>query len=232
MQVSAIGSSPVSDTRRIELAQLPGQDRPPLGRVLEDYQVADDTTADWSPRALGIIPVPFQESRELTSTEGRLLDRLSLDRGLLGLNEFRSIRDEAFTVSAERVAGGAEDGHQDALRHAFWSARLTQAFGANWAEQFTTAHEALPGNPSVREAMDLYNNEVGRRIATENPNATPEQLADRLETALANGEMLVVDAQGSLAWSDRVAEGATGAADLAPPLPGRMPVPDGTASVR
>jgi hypothetical protein len=231
MQLSAIDSAAsVREVAPVQLAQVPPEDRPSLDTVLRDYQVSDDTTALWSPKVFGAIPIPFQESRELTTSEGRLLDRLTFDRGLAGLNEFRNIRDEAFEVSANRFAGGAEDGHQDAFRHAYWSARLTQEFGANWAEQFTTAHEALPGNPSVREAMDLYNNEVGRRIAVENPRASAEELANLIEAAINNGEMLVVDARGNLAWSDQVAEGQTGRADAAPALPGRIAVPDGTAS--
>lgn len=231
MQISSIAPQTApAPLSAVELAQAPVTPRPSLDGVLRDYQVADDTTTEWSPRALGAVPIPFQESRTLTTTEGRLLDRLSFDRGLLGLNEFRNIRDEAFDVSGDRVAGGAEDGHQDAFRHAFWSARLSQEFGGRWAEQFTTAHEALPGNPSVREAMDLYNNAVGHRIAAENPGASRAELADLVQSALDNGSLLVVNGAGNLAWSNQVAEGQTGGADAAPVLPGRIPVPDGTAS--
>lgn len=36
--------------------------------------------------------------------------------------------------------------------------------------------------------MDLYNNELGRRIATENPEASPEELARLVYEAVEDGE--------------------------------------------
>ena len=46
-------------------------------------------------------------------------------------------------------------------------------FGEEFTRRFTTAHEATPDNPSAREAMDLHNNEVGRRIAAEAAETPP-----------------------------------------------------------
>ncbi|MFN3495913.1 MAG: DUF6973 domain-containing protein [Hydrogenophaga sp.] len=104
------------------------------------------------------------------------------------------------------------DGHRDAFRHSYWSARLTQEYGADWARAFTTAHEGLPGNTADREAMDLYNNSVGIQIAAANPRATPGQLADLVQQAVAKGNTVVIDASGNLEWSDRVALGQHGLA--------------------
>ena len=58
---------------------------------------------------------------------------------------------------------------------------MTQRFGEQWTRDFTTAHERLPNNPATAEAMDLYNNQIGRQIAVNNPDASPEQLADLVE---------------------------------------------------
>ncbi len=52
--------------------------------------------------------------------------------------------------------------------------------GAEWTARFTTTHEGLPGNGAVREAMDPYDNEVGRRVALANPGASPDELADKV----------------------------------------------------
>ncbi|NIJ20946.1 hypothetical protein FHS95_002638 [Sphingomonas naasensis] len=58
--------------------------------------------------------------------------------------------------------------------------------------------------------MDLYNNEVGRRIAVEQPNASPEALAGLVQKALDKGGRIVVDR------SDDVARGRHGMADPTP----------------
>jgi hypothetical protein len=221
--------------------------RPDLNKVLADYQTQDDKMTDWRPKAWGSITIPFTDSVRLTETEGDLLDNLSRDRGLSGMSDFRDIKDAAFDVSAARYPAPTtfpsyvgtsgrdqrmwvqNDGQRDAFRHAYWNALLTKNFGENWTQQFTTAHEGAPGNPADREAMDLYNNEVGRQIALANPNASDEQLADLVQQAVTDGKMVVIDSGGNLQWSDRVPYGQHGIANDAPAAGGR-PVPDGNAS--
>jgi hypothetical protein len=67
-----------------------------------------------------------------------------------------------------------------------------------------------PNDTPAAEAMDLYNNEVGRRIYAEHPDATPDELATYIQEALDNGELLVIDANGNLAWSNEVGINDTG----------------------
>jgi hypothetical protein len=241
---SAVGNRAMQRMARRALARTPT-----LQQVLEDYQVADDQTAEWSPSAFGAIPIPFAPSRVLTVTEGRLLDNLTRDRGLMGLSEFSDIKDEAFAVSereyptptsfpahapTERRARNAwvqNNGHRDAFRHCYWNAILTKEFGETWTQQFATAHEALPGNEAAREAMDLYNNEVGRTIATANPGADRAELARLVREAVDHGRLTVVDRHGNLAWSNQVALWDHG--DVANVTrPGAIAVPAGTASAR
>ena len=102
------------------------------------------------------------------------------------------------------------NGHTDAFRHALWNARMTQSFGEDWTEAYATAHEMVPGNEAAREAMDLYNHEVGRRIAVENPGASDAQLQDLIADAMDRGDLLVVNSDGDLAWSNQVAYGEHG----------------------
>lgn len=199
--------------------------RPDLADIRTRYQVADDEVITYRPRAFGAFDIPFTDGREMTKTEGALLDRLTRDRGLLGLSGFRDIARDAFAEGERRypdnpVPAGipadrtrewqGNDGHRDAFRHAFWSARLAQEYGADWARAFTTAHEGLPGNVANREAMDLYNNSVGIRIGAANRNASPEELSRLIDAALTRGELTVMDAGGQLAWSDRVRVGQHG----------------------
>lgn len=107
---------------------------------------------------------------------------------------------------------------------------MTQRFGEEWTRDFATAHERLPNNPATAEAMDLHNNEVGRNIASANPDATPAQLADLVEQAVRGGDTVVVapNSDGEkLAWSDTVKEGEAGYTSKST-VPGQAPTPTGT----
>jgi hypothetical protein len=202
-------------------------ERPDLTTVRTTYQVADDKVIDYHPRAFGAIDIPFTSAVKITKTEGALLDELTSSRGLVGLQQFSGIKDRAFSEAEKRFPDNplpgnipadrarewqGNDGHRDAFRHAYWNALLTQQYGEQWTKAFTTAHEGLPGNTANREAMDLYNNEVGRSIGAANKNATPEQLANLVEQSLNQGKLVVVDRNGSLEWSDRVVKGQHGLA--------------------
>lgn len=214
------------DTAAAAPARQPAQPspRPDLDQVLQDYQVQQEELVNWSPNWVGWIPgVP---SQQVTKTEGELLDNLQHERGLVGLNGFKDIRDDALQTAQDRYPGATPvDGHLDAFRHAYWNALMTQEYGVEFARDFATAHEGS-ADSADSEAMDLYNNEVGRRIATENPDATREELANLIQQAVESGEMIVIDANGELAWSDQVAVGATGRADDPQTAGGAAP-PDG-----
>lgn len=203
-------------------------ERPNLGQILHDYQVPEGQMVAYYPRLLGKVDIPFAGPHSITKGEAEMLDQLTFERGLLGLSNFSSIRDEAFNESRERYVGRAtpppemtqeegvswifNDGHRDAFRHAYWNALMTREYGEEWANKFASLHEGVPGSQYAREAMDLYNNEVGRRIAVENPDATKEQLAELVQGAAVNGNLLVLDKEGNLAWSDQIAIGKHGTA--------------------
>ncbi|MBD1996268.1 hypothetical protein H6G00_06505 [Leptolyngbya sp. FACHB-541] len=104
--------------------------------------------------------------------------------------------------SEDRNRWLSTDGHRDAFRHTYWNSLLTKDFGEPWAADYATAHEATPNNWAASEAMDLHNNEVGRRIATDNPDASPEELADLVRQALDNGELIVLDKNGEPVWNN------------------------------
>jgi hypothetical protein len=223
-------------------------ERPDLNKIRTDYQVADDNTTQWVPQLGGIpVRIPGVAARTLTETEGRMLDGLASREGLLGLQRFRDAAETAERIADERFPRDnpvpknipqnranewqANDGHNDAMRHTLWNALMTQQFGRGWTSTYATAHEALPGNPANREAMDLYNNAVGRSIGAANPNATPEQLADKVQEAMNQGKLIVMNSQGNLEWSDRVPVGKHGLTPdevLGPKLP--VPQPNNNVS--
>jgi hypothetical protein len=183
--------------------------------ILSEYQVAEDEMVEYHPGLgpLTFIRSPFH-SHSMTETEAGLLDQLGTQRGISGLLKFNDIKETAYDTADERFPGqGREDGHNDAFRHTYWNALMTSHFGEGFAASFGTAHEGVEGNPADREAMDLFNNELGRRIATDHPDASDEELADLVFNAIDRGEAMVIDANGELAYSDRVDPGRTGLAD-------------------
>jgi hypothetical protein len=198
--------------------------RPNLTDILLTYQVREDKMIYYQPRVYG-IKIPFVQGQELTKTEGALLDYLTERYGTKGLRDAANVdktaRAEAATrfpdnpvpnnVNKNRISEWQDqDGHRDAFRHAYGSALMAQKFGAQWAKEFTTAHEGTPNNPAHREAMDLYNNSIGIKIGAANPNASPKQLANLVEQAVNQGKTVVIDNDGRIEWSDRVGRGKHG----------------------
>ena len=55
---------------------------------------------------------------------------------------------------------------------------MTTPRRAALSDEDVRAGVSLPGNSADREAMDLYNNEVGRQIALAHPDASRQELAD------------------------------------------------------
>lgn len=200
-------------------------DRLDLDQIRSTFQVQDDQMIQYHPRLAGKLDIPFSPSIQVTATEGKLMDEMTWSRGLQGLFELKSTQDLAFSESGHRFPKQPvpdnvpddrakewqlNDGHRDAFRHAYWNALLVKEFGNDWAEALATAHEGMPGNPANREAMDLYNNKIGRGIAAANPNASKEQLAQLVGDALKEGKLILMDRNGALAWSDQVQAGQHG----------------------
>lgn len=199
----------------------------PLEEILRRYQVEEDPdgTREWEP------PFPFNlktDPKHVTATEARILDDLSP----LAMRDMDQIKEAAEVEAKVRFppqngVDDTADNHTDAFRHTYWNALMTQRFGEQWTRDFATAHERLPNNPSTAEAMDLYNNELGRQIATSNPDATPAQLADLVEQAVNDGDTVVIAPGGErLAWSDTIALGEAGTTTAAT-VPGLPPMPTG-----
>ncbi|MGH3694721.1 MAG: DUF6973 domain-containing protein [Pseudonocardiaceae bacterium] len=200
----------------------------PLDDILNNYQVADDEMVKWEP------PWPFSmatKPEKMTRTEAQLLGLLSPAK----MWDFKGVRDDAFSEAEKRypvphpgppTREERNDGHMDSFRHAYWNALMASKFKEDFATKFGTAHEGVPGNPADQEAMDLHNNEVGRRIAREHPDAGPKELANLVQQAVERGEMVVIDGNNELAWSNQVPVGKHGKADD-PPRGGARPAEPG-----
>ena len=194
-------------------------------QILQRYQIPPDPD--------GTVMYPsfpaslVVDQRLITRTEAGMLDEL----GTLGQIDFKELGDSAYDVADDRFPDqGPEDGHNDAFRHAYFNALMVREYGEDWARRYANAHEALPGNMVDREAMDLFNNEVGRQIAVENPDASDEELADLVEQAIRDGDMVVIPPGGGIAYSDQIAPGETGDASMPPQEPAEDDLPDSDAS--
>jgi hypothetical protein len=199
-------------------------------RIRTDYQVSDDPggVVKWKPSGFtGWVADTFGGSPravQVTASEAKMLDNMGpLD--LKAMNDIKThAQDEANKRFPSQARIPANDDHTDAFRHAYWNAQMTRSFGQQFAQDYTNAHERVPGNTPNREAMDLYNNEVGRRIAHEHPLASDSQLADLVEKAVRDGKMVVLDSSGNLVPSNAVTPGQTGhEPNNAPALPGQDP---------
>ena len=212
----------------------PGEDpRKKLDDILRDYQVADDRKLpQWMITALTkVLGDERAGYAQLTVSEYRLLTELLATKGPGAVKDFFDIKAAAEQEAIQRFAppapGATSDNLTDAFRHTYWNALMTQRFGEEWTRKYATAHERRSGDPAPREAMDLYNNEIGRQIAMTHPDASPAELADLVHEAVRNGDTVIVSPDGwGLEWSK---EGATGGnpdapsgdhAPVNPPMPG------------
>lgn len=147
----------------------------------------------------------------MTPEEIALLASRVARPGTTGIGEitnFFEIKAQAEDAAKKTYANpdqnALNDGHGDAFRHMYWNALMTQRYGAEWTENYGAAHEGLGANPPTREAMDLHNNAIGRQIAIDNPNASPEELQRLVHQRIKEGGAIVLDPNGQIAWSNQV----------------------------
>ena len=126
----------------------------------------------------------------------------------VGLN-MMVIRDTALGAAQDRFPNGdLLNDPGDAFRHAYWSAVMTYAYGAEFASAFSTAHEtgySTASDASEQTFMDLYNNNIGITIALENPGISNEELLDLILQALTSGQLVVWDGN-DIYYSDECPE--------------------------
>lgn len=193
---------------------------PNLAKILADYQTktsgAKPTIWPTDGPLLDIIrtAIPDFKATLMTEEEARALEDLYSKKGVFALKDFFDITSQAEEEAKTRYPDSFLDGHGDAFRHTYWNALMTQKFGAEWTETYTTSHEKIGGNPPHREAMDLYNNEQGRKLGVANPDASPAELAQKVKEQIDNGQAIVLgtgtQSRPQITWSNTVNESQTG----------------------
>ena len=145
---------------------------------------------------------PYQDYKTLTRAEKWLALRYPWQ-----LLKVRSSAERARAESERRYPTQVgQDDPRDAFRHTFWNGAMTgELRSTRAAARWANAHEAAPGNPAARRAMDLFNNERGRRIAdgakvdrrvlwwTRATYPDDPELAVLVQDALDRGELRMIE---------------------------------------
>ncbi|MBM7773222.1 RHS repeat-associated protein [Actinokineospora baliensis] len=173
-----------------------------LRNIRNRYQVAPDPKGKVKYRGSGLAGLAARltgvKEQEVAHSEMVILSNMSLSE----TNTFHSIFKKTLWMGKHAYEGrGETDGHADAFRHMYWNAMMSRQFGEQWTIEYTTAHERKPDANKVAMAMDLYNNEQGRRIARENPHASEQQLVKIIDKAIRDGEAVVIH-EKDLAYSN------------------------------
>lgn len=183
------------------MANLPAP--PSDADLLRDYHVDDDQMIKVGDRVVTLSEAAASLGSDKTWNPA---DKLGLNPA--NALAHMEIEDKASNAAKESFGGtgpdgkqngGTGDNHRDAFRHAYWNALMSTQFGEHWAEQVGTGHERRPDDPEVdpqkearAEAMDLYNNKIGREIANSlGPDASDEDVRVAVEQAVRDGKLVM-----------------------------------------
>ena len=111
------------------------------------------------------------------------------------LNPIDALRANAAGEEAEELTREAYpniriawNNEADAFRHAVWNFLMASRIGEEAAKELADAYEVDSGNPLSETAMDLFNNEVGRRLGS-NPNFQAEDATVQIMKAIDEGRL-------------------------------------------
>ena len=138
-----------------------------------------------------VTPEAFYKTIGFDPT-GRGETRTALANPLKGVRA-EAAADEAEAKTNRRVfdftlpVGPGAINKPDAFRHALWIYKMTKEIGPEAAKEFGEAHERTVVNEPGERMMELYNNEIGRRLAMDTRNHTrpdEEVIMEALEKGL------------------------------------------------
>jgi RHS repeat-associated protein len=163
--------------------------------MLTPYQFASNNPI-WMVDIDGLEGTKYDQWQKLTTEEKKLIATHPTI-----IKQLQKNRDLAFQKTAELFTGtesektGFYNDEADAFRHAYFNALNTQSFGKDLAKKLGKAHEALDDPNAIKQnqkKMDLHNNAVGQDVGEANPNATADEMVQKVEEQRKAGSMVVL----------------------------------------
>ncbi len=185
LPASAAGSPDKPATKNMQLAESPVADKP-----FERMDGKLDHAAVLNPGPPTTKPVDeFDMCRKLDfdpsgPTEGQVIATFGLSA--ITVSNLVDDADDATVKHFKYMT--TIDSKADAFRHALFSYMLSKRFGAHQAKRLMDAHEISFENDPGGRLMDLFNNNVGRRLALDPKNRDRDGEVVVLE-ALKRGEL-------------------------------------------
>ncbi|MFA6925223.1 MAG: RHS repeat-associated core domain-containing protein, partial [Bacteroidales bacterium] len=163
--------------------------------MLTPYQFASNNPI-WMVDIDGLEGTKYDQWKKLTTEEKKVIATHFTIVKQLEKNRELAIQKtaELFTGTESEKTGFYND-EADAFRHAYFNALNTQSFGRDLANKLGKAHEALDDPSKIKlnqKKMDLHNNAVGQDVGAANPNATADELAQKVEEQRKAGNMVVL----------------------------------------
>ncbi len=163
--------------------------------MLTPYQFASNNPI-WMVDIDGLEGTKYEEWQKLTRDEKKLM--VTYPQILMQLQKNRDL---AFQKTAEQFTGTPCEAtfflndEADAFRHAYFNALNAQSFGKDLANKLGKAHEALDDQSKVKDnqkKMDLHNNAVGQDVGVANPNATADEMVNKVQQQRTQGNLVVL----------------------------------------
>lgn len=135
--------------------------------------------------------------RKLSLSQLWKLSGLFLKHPLFILPTLRATK-KTFTLCNE-IFGNAhhKSNKANAFRHALWNSLIchetlkiskNEEKSVNWTQKVTDLYEKITQNEILDEAMDLHNNEIGRKIFLQNATQTETEIINLLQKMAKNAQ--------------------------------------------
>lgn len=90
----------------------------------------------------------------------------ALRAGPLRCAKARKCANDAFAAARKSQLPGPHNGPQDAYRHCVWNCCMARQISEHYAKVIADLHEECGNNPVEEQSMDLFNNDIGRKLGS------------------------------------------------------------------
>ncbi|MDQ0042816.1 DUF6973 domain-containing protein [Variovorax boronicumulans] len=150
------------------------------------------------------VPIGIQDYSDLPYASTHLNEaekKLFNDDPITGGRVFIAAKSATSASEDHYQSTSLHNGNGDAFRHMYWNFLMTRSIGEAAAVNWANAHESSPENPPLEKAMDLFNNQFGRKLGV---LGIEDDLAG-LKNFVRNGECRILKG-GAMVKSNRDGE--------------------------